>query len=173
MFVRLCLCALLVGVAGVASAQNKPAPAPGQQTAARQQLTPEQRAALQKQNQEMARYAESIAQMIDNGQTGQVWDGASDVAKRSVSRDKFVQATDAARAKLGKVDSRNVRAITHETSKGGTLPAGNYISVNFATKFSGDAKPLRELISFHEDNDHKWRLSGYHLYTGGPATAAR
>lgn len=175
MFVRLCLCALLVGVAGVASAQNQPAPAPAQQQpAARQQLTPEQRAALQKQNQELAQYAESIAQMIDNGQAGQVWDQASNVAKQSVSRDQFVKATDAARGKLGKVDSRKVRAVTREASKGGKLPAGNYVSVNFVTQFSGDTKPLRELISFHEDSDHKWRLSGYHLYTGAePATAAR
>jgi len=30
--------------------------------------------------------------MIDNGQSGQVWDQASDVAKKSASRDQFEYA---------------------------------------------------------------------------------
>jgi len=35
------------------------------------------------------------------------------------------------------------------------------LNVNFATQFYNSAKPTRELISFHLDNDKKWRLSGY------------
>ena len=87
---RLLVCALLIGAAGIASAQTQPASTP--QTPAARQLTPEQRAAIQKQNQVLVKYAESIVAMIDNGQSGQVWDQASDVAKKSASRDQFEYA---------------------------------------------------------------------------------
>lgn len=159
MFARLLLCALLIGAFGVANAQEKPATA--QQKTAAQQLTPEQQAAIQKQNQVLVKYAESIVAMIDNGQAGQVWDQASDVAKKSVSRDQFVKATEADRAKLGKMTSRKVEGVTRAMSNGKEkLPAGLYVNVNFATQF-GQAKPIRELVSFHLDSDKKWRLSGY------------
>lgn len=162
MIARLLVCALLIGSFGVASAQSQPAST--QQQPATRQLTPEQRAAIQKQNQVLVKYAESIVAMIDNGQVGQVWDEASDVAKKSVSRDQFVKTTEADRAKLGKVGSRKVEAVTRSVSKGGKLPAGMYVNVNFATQFASQAKPIRELISFHLDGDKKWRLSGYTVH---------
>lgn len=160
MFARLFLCALLIGAFGVANAQEKPAAT--QQRPATQKLTPEQQAAIQKQNQVLVQYAQSIVAMIDNGQIGQVWDQASDVAKKSVSRDQFVKATEADRAKLGKVTSRKVEGVTRAMSNGKEkLPAGLYVNVNFATQFASQSKPTRELVSFHLDADKKWRLSGY------------
>jgi hypothetical protein len=162
MIARLLACALLIGFAGVAGAQDKPAQT--QQKPAAQQLTPEQRAAIQKQDQVLVKYAESIVAMIDNGQSGQVWDQASDVAKKTVSRDQFTKATEADRAKVGKMTSRKVEGVTRALSNGKEkLPEGLYVNVNFATKFSNEAKPVRELVSFHLDSDKKWRLSGYTL----------
>jgi hypothetical protein len=162
MFVRLFFCALLIGFAGVASAQDKPAQT--QQKPAAKQLTPEQRAAIQKQNEVLVKYAESIVSMIDNGQSAQVWDQASDVAKKTVSRDQFTKATEADRAKVGKMTSRKVEGVSRALSNGKEkLPEGLYVNVNFATKFSNEAKPVRELVSFHLDSDKKWRLSGYTL----------
>lgn len=162
MIARLLVCALLLGAVGTADAQNQPASTP-QQPATRQ-LTPEQRAAIQKQNQVLVQYAESIVAMIDNGQTGQVWDQASDVAKHVVTRDQFVKAIGADRARLGKMTSRKVAAVTRSVSRGGQLPAGTYVNVNFATQFGQNAKPIRELVSFHLDSDKKWRLSGYTVH---------
>jgi hypothetical protein len=157
---RLLVCALLIGAAGIASAQTQPASTP--QTPAARQLTPEQRAAIQKQNQVLVKYAESIVAMIDNGQSGQVWDQASDVAKKSASRDQFTKATESDRAKLGKMTSRKLEGVTRALSNGKEkLPEGLYVNVNFATRFSNEAKPIRELVSFHLDSDKKWRLSGY------------
>jgi hypothetical protein len=161
MIARLLVCALLIGFAGVASAQDKPAQTQQQQPAARQ-LTPEQRAAIQQEDQSAVKYAGSIVAMIDNGQTGQVWDQASDVAKKSVSRDQFVKATDSDRAQLGKMTSRKVEGVTRIMSNGKEqLPAGLYVNVIFATQFSKQAKPIRELVSFHRDSDNRLRLSGY------------
>lgn len=160
MLVRLFLCAVLMAFASIASAQNQPAPT--QQKPAARQLTPEQRAAIQKENQGAVKYAESIVAMIDNGQSGQVWDQASDVAKKTVSRDQFTKATESDRAKLGKMTSRKVEGVTRILSNGKEkLPAGLYINVIFATQFSGQPKPIRELVSFHRDSDNRLRLSGY------------
>ena len=160
MIARLLVCALLIGFAGVASAQNQPAQT--QQKPAAQQLTPEQRAAIQKQNQVLVKYAESIVAMIDNGQSGQVWDQASDVAKKTVSRDQFTKATESDRAKAGKMTTRKLEGVTRALSNGKEkLPQGLYVNVVFATQFSNESKPVRELVSFHLDSDKKWRLSGY------------
>jgi hypothetical protein len=160
MFFRLFLCTLLIALAGAASAQDKPAQT--QQQPAARQLTPEQRAAIQKENQGAVKYAESIVAMIDNGQSGQVWDQASDVAKKSVSRDQFTQTTESDRAKLGKMTSRKVEGVTRVMSNGKEkLPPGLYVNVIFATQFSGQSKPIRELVSFHRDSDNRLRLSGY------------
>lgn len=162
MFVRACACALLVGLAGVAGAQTQPAPVKQQPNVP--QLTPAQRAALQKQNQVLVRYAASIAEAVDAGKSAQVWDTASAVAKKATGRDAFVKTTETERDKLGKVMSRKLEAITRVESKGGKLPAGFYVNVNFVTQFAEQAKPVRELVSFHLDSDKTWRMSGYKLY---------
>ena len=44
---------------------------------------------------------------------------------------------------------------------GGAVPAGSYINVVFATRFGNAAEPVRELVSFHLDDDKTWRVSGY------------
>jgi hypothetical protein len=171
MVARLLVCALLLAAAGVAGAQNQPR-ASQQQPAARQ-LTPQQRAALQKQNEVLVKYADRIIAIIDNGQVGEVWDQASDVAKKTISRDQFIKTTDADRARLGAVKSRKVAAVTRTISKGnGKLPAGEYLNVNYATQFDNQAKPTRELVSFHLDADRKWRLSGYTVRAPEAAAAA-
>jgi hypothetical protein len=171
MIARLLVCALLLGAAGVAGAQNQPRAT--QQPPATRPLTPEQRAALQKQNEVLVKYADRIIAMIDNGQVGQVWDQASDVAKKTISRDQFVRTTDADRARLGAVKSRKVAAVTRTISRGnGKLPAGEYVNVNYATQFDNQAKPTRELVSFHLVGDRKWRLSGYTVRPPEAATAA-
>lgn len=165
MIARLLVCAWLLGAAGVASAQNQPAPVL-EKSQARQPLTPAQQAALQKQNDVLAKYADRIVAMIDNGQIGQVWDQASDVAKQAISRDQFVKLTEADRARLGPVKSRKVAAITRTLSSGkGRLPAGEYVNVNYATQFDAAANPIREKVSFHLDGDRKWRLSGYTVHS--------
>jgi hypothetical protein len=88
------------------------------------------------------------------------------VAKKSVSRDPFIKATESDRAKVGKMTSRKVEGVTRALSNGKEkLPAGVYVNVNFATQFSNEAKPVRELVSFHLDSDKKWRLSGYTVRT--------
>lgn len=160
MFARLILCVLLIGTAGAASAQAQTAQPP--QQAAAKPLTPEQRATIRKQNQELVSYANQIVKMIDNDQAGQVWDGMSEVGKKAATRDEFSQKLKQERGKLGNATSRRIVALYGSQSDGHKqLPAGTYRNVRYLTRFAGSTSPKIELVSFHLDSDKKWRLSGY------------
>lgn len=157
MFARLILCALLLGAAS-AQAQTTQTP---QQTAAKA-LTPEQRAAIRKQNQELVGYANQILKMIDNDQAGQVWDDMSEVGKKAATRDEFSEKVKQERGKLGNATSRRIIALYGSQSEGRKqLPAGIYRNVRYLTRFADSTSPKIELVSFHLDSDKKWRLTGY------------
>lgn len=147
----------LLAFGGPLAAQQA-APAPAQQ----QQLTPEQQAQVARQDAEISKAAASVVQLVDTGKTGEVWDGASAVAKGAVKRDDFVGQIGADRQKLGAPSERKQMAVTRAAyAAGGQVPAGNYLNVVYATKFANAAEPVRELVSFHLDEDNTWRVSGY------------
>lgn len=152
------LAAALLGVSAGAFAQ---APAAAAKTAATPALSAQQKAQIQKQNTQMAQAALQIAQMVDRGQAGIVWDKASSVAKSAVKRADFVRQITTDRAALGAPTKRQTTAITRTQSKGGSLPAGLYINVSHRTQFAHSKTPVRELVSFHLDPDHVWRVAGY------------
>ncbi|MER3547132.1 MAG: hypothetical protein C4338_05820 [Rhodanobacteraceae bacterium] len=166
MLKRLILPAALLVLAGSAFAQQpaqNTAPAAASSKAA-PQLTPEQKAALIKQNQQMATNAQAVAQLIDQGKISDVWDQASPVAKQAVTKDAFVSGVTAQRKQVGSLVSRKLAGVTRTVSKGDQkLPAGYYINVIFASQFSNAKQPVRELVSYHYDSDKVWRLSGYTL----------
>ena len=147
-------------VATAAFAQT-PAAQPQATTTAVPALTAEQQAQLQKQNDQMARAALQVAQMIDQNKAGEVWDGASSVTRQIVKRADFVKQTDSDRKTLGTVGERKLANITRTESKGDKLPPGIYVNVSFMTRFAKARQPVRELISFHLDDDRVWRVSGY------------
>ncbi|HUA80748.1 MAG TPA: DUF4019 domain-containing protein [Dyella sp.] len=129
-----------------------------QSAASAAQPTPEQQ-----QSQQMARAALQVAQMVDRDQVAQIWDGASSMVKQIVSRDAFVQGVNADRKKVGSPQTRNLASLTYSQSDGRKLPPGLFANVAFATRFANETQPVRELISFHLDNDHVWRVTGYTL----------
>jgi hypothetical protein len=161
----------MLALAAAASAQQPtpPAAAPSQsaqppQSTGQQQLTPEQQAQVRRQDEEMGRAALKAAQMVDQNQIGELWDGASSVAKGAVTREEFVRQLTAERQKLGAPATRQQVAVTRAAyAAGGQVPAGNYINVVYATTFAGAPQPVRELISFRLDEDKTWRVSGYNL----------
>ncbi len=155
------LAALLLSVSAGAFAQSSTAPAKPANAASAPALTPQQQADMQKQNAQMSQASMQIAKMIDQGQAGAVWDQASSVAKQAAKRDDFVRQVNQDRAKLGAPGTRQLSGISRTQSKGGTVPAGLYINVSYATKFARAEQPVRELISYHLDTDKVWRVAGY------------
>ena len=127
-------------------------------------LTSAQQALLARQNAEMNQAALKAAQMIDANQIGPLWDGASAVAKKAVSRDAFVEQIVAERARLGALVGRGGSSVTRvKYGTGAQVPEGLYVNVSFPTRFANVPQPVRELISFRLDEDNIWRLSGYSL----------
>ena len=102
-------------------------------------------------------------QVLDGERAGELWDGGSQVAKRTTSRADFVSHVAALRKPLGTVVSRAWSTVHRQQVAGGAqLPQGQYASVEFVTSFSA-GKVGRELVSFRLDEDGVWRFTGYVL----------
>lgn len=163
--------AALAFSAGVCAQQAAPQPrpaasaaAPAAQQPAMEQLTPEQRAALAKQDADMTQAALRVMQLVDANRVGEVWDGGSTAMKRLVPRDEFVKQVTIDRNRLGKVASRANPNVSRSLFKPGEqVPEGLYINVRSATTFANQPQPVRELVSFRLDEDRVWRVSGYSL----------
>ncbi|WP_267107530.1 DUF4019 domain-containing protein [Xanthomonas sacchari] len=177
---------LLALVAGAASAQtappasSAPAPttappaapaAPAAAPTAAPKPAPRHAAAaapapgpLAKQDAQMAQAGLRAAQLVDAGRTGELWDGASVVAKKAVTRAVFVREIDAARARLGALLGRGVASVARvQYAAGSQVPPGTYVNISFPSRFANAPQPVRELVSLRLDEDKTWRLVGYHV----------
>jgi hypothetical protein len=166
---RLVLLAVALMFNGAALAQQAAQPArPAAPAAARPApaLTPAQQAQIAKQDAEMSKAAAQVVQLVDQNKTGEVWDGASAVAKAIVTKQAFVQQITADRKTLGAPAERKQIGVSrtyHEANNPQGLPVGLYVTVAYATKFANAPQPVREIVSFHADDDKTWRVSGYSL----------
>ena len=110
-----------------------------------------------------------VAQLVDANRAGELWDGASAVARRAVPKAAFVTQLAGERTRLGAMAGRGQPTITRvKYSAGAAVPEGLYINVSFPTRFANSAQPVRELVSFRFDEDQVWRLAGYSLRASGP-----
>lgn len=158
--------ALMFNGAVLAQQAAQPARAPAPAPAAAQPLTPAQQAQIAKQDAEMSKAAAQVVQLVDQNRTGEVWDGASAVAKAIVTKQAFVQQITADRKTLGAPAERKQIGVSrtyYEANNPQGLPVGLYVTVAYATKFANSPQPVREIVSFHADDDKTWRVSGYSL----------
>jgi len=121
---RLCTALVALALCGAASAQQTtaaPAPAAGQP--AMDQLTPEQREALARQDADMARAALQVMQLVDADRIGEVWDGASAAMKQAVTREDFIRQVGADRGRLGPVASRGDAQVSRSLFQAAMRPA--------------------------------------------------
>ncbi|CRX66854.1 unnamed protein product [Stenotrophomonas maltophilia] len=163
-----------------APAPATPAPAPARPaptspaaakpaTAGAPALTAAHQAQVQKQDAEMGAAALKAAQLVDANRAGELWDGASAVARRAVPKATFVSQLAAERTRLGALAGRGQPTITRvKYSPGAAVPEGLYINVSFPTRFANSVQPVRELVSFRFDEDQVWRLAGYSLRASAP-----
>ena len=155
MLKRLILPAVLLLASGGAFAQQ-----PSTQPAGSSQAQPTKE--QQEFRARMAKNALGVVQAVDQGNIGSLWDQSSDVMQRAVTRDAFIAGVQSERNKLGTVQSRNRVRMFPAVSKGDKqLPAGRYLTVNFATQFSNAQQKMLETVSYHFDKDSQVRLSGY------------
>ncbi len=114
---------------------------------------------------DMVRGGMQAIQMIDQGKTGELWDGATAATRKRVTRAEFIDQVASSRAPLGAPRMRTWVAVNrqvvadpdHDTD-------GQYVSIEYETRFANRPdSTLRELVSFHLDHDRMWRFSGYVL----------
>ena len=124
-----------------------------------------QRARAQDANpSEMLRGAQQVVQMVGEGRTGELWDGAATATKNRVPRAEFITTLAHTRGGLGAARQRVWVAITRVTlDDADPVLAGQYLGVEFETRFAGADASRRELASFHRERDGTWRFSGYVL----------
>ena len=159
----LALCGTTLAQQPAPQAAQAAQPAPGQQPAM-EQLTPEQRAALAKQDADMTQAALAVLQLVDGNRIGEVLDGASAAMKQAVPRDEFIKQVTIDRNRLGAVGTRATPEVSRSLFRPGQqVPEGLYINVRLATTFASNPQPVRELVSFRLDEDRVWRVSGYSL----------
>ncbi|WP_164075513.1 DUF4019 domain-containing protein [Stenotrophomonas maltophilia] len=158
-----------------APSPSRPAPAtpaaakPATAAPAAPALTAAQQAQVQKQDADMSAAALKAAQLVDSNRAGELWDGASAVARRAVPKAAFVSQLAADRTRLGTMNGRGQPTITRvKYAAGAAVPEGLYINVSFPTRFANSAQPVRELVSFRFDEDKTWRLAGYSLRASAP-----
>ena len=161
--IRITLGALLLASCSIAcqAQQTQPAPQPVQPTVP-QSLTKEQQAALDKQDQDIAQVATAIIKLIDDNKAGEVWDRASPIAQRIISRDDFLKKIAHDRSPLGTPGMRMPMGVKHYRYDGtGNMPAGAYMNILFDTQFSQASQSSREMVTFILDSDKVWRFVGY------------
>ena len=106
----------------------------------------------------------AVVSAIDRYEMAAVWQSASSAMKNSVPEERFIGNIAQKRAQLGTIRSRDwmsVMKVPITVAEGG-LPAGDYVSVRFAT-VGNNGKVMEEVISFRYDEDSQWRLVGYTL----------
>lgn len=160
MSIKALLTGLMLGAMPVLALAQTAQP-PAQQTTPN--LTPAQQAQLEQQNVQMAEAAMQIIKMIDQNDIGTVWDQASNIARQASTRQDFIRQLTSDRATLGAPGSRTLAGITRTRSNGENIPAGFYVNISYATQFAKMDKPVRELVSYHLDDDRIWRVAGYTL----------
>lgn len=116
----------------------------------------------EKQAQAMTSASLQVLGLIDQGKSGEVWDGLSPAIKPLVSRNSFVQRIIVDQSNFGVALKRErVAAYRSDANGQNNIPKGTYYSVVFTTNFSKGQG--RELVSFRLDNDQIWRVAGYSL----------
>ncbi|SEF25903.1 DUF4019 domain-containing protein [Variovorax sp. NFACC27] len=114
---------------------------------------------------DMVRGGMQAIEMIDQGKAGELWDGAAPATRKRVTRADFVGQVARSRAQIGVPQMRTWVSVNRQVvaaQDGDT--AGQYVSIEYETRFASKSDgTVRELVSFHLDQDRVWRFSGYAL----------
>lgn len=114
---------------------------------------------------DMVRGGMQAIEMIDQGKAGELWDGAAPATRKRVTRADFVGQIARSRAQIGMPQMRTWVSVNRQVvaaQDGDT--AGQYVSIEYETRFASKSDgTVRELVSFHLDQDRVWRFSGYAL----------
>ena len=99
--------------------------------------------------------------LIDAGNYGKGWDEASELTKKSITKEVWTQSLQPVRQAMGDLISRNVKSAQYATSLPGA-PDGEYVVIQFESSFQ-NKKAAVETVTPMINNDGVWRVSGYYI----------
>jgi hypothetical protein len=105
--------------------------------------------------------AEEWLALIDAGDYGSSCDEASELSKKSVTKEMWAQSIKAVRSAMGDLISRSVKSAQYATSLPGA-PDGEYVVIQFFASFT-NKKSAIETVTPMKDPDGRWRVSGYYI----------
>jgi hypothetical protein len=96
--------------------------------------------------------------LLDRRDWGTAWDTSSNTFRQTVPLASWMDAVPKVRQPFGNfVEREAVEAIYKSALPG--RPAGDYVSVMFASKF--DKQNVQEVVTTVRDADGRWRVIGY------------
>jgi len=104
---------------------------------------------------------------MDSGDYAKSWSDASSSFQKAVTSDKWVSMSQAVRAPLGKLVSRELVSSLYDESiqgPGGKMIPGPYVIAQFKTSFENMNYAV-ETVSF-DKIDGTWREAGYYIKPG-------
>lgn len=103
-----------------------------------------------------------VLKQIDDGQTGDVWENAAPFVKARFPKAELANTLRQSRQTVGTIALRtwaSVNRIRYQQDTT-TTPAGLYANVDYSTRLA-DGRTVFELLSFRQEADGAWRLTGY------------
>lgn len=98
---------------------------------------------------------------LDQGDYAGTWQKAAALFKGAVPQASWEQVARQAREPLGRLKSREVKAVTFTRSLPG-VPDGEYVVIQYTSAFEKRASAL-ETVTPMRDQDGTWRVSGYYV----------
>ena len=117
--------------------------------------------AQEKEKKDAETAAQSWLALVDKGDYGASWDAAASVFKSAVTKPQWQQAASSARAPLGKLVSRKLKAAEYTTSLPGA-PDGKYVVIQYESSFENKKSGI-ETVTPLLDKDGQWHVSGYFI----------
>lgn len=103
-----------------------------------------------------------VLKQIDDGRAGDVWEAAAPFVKAKFPKAELAATLQQSRQTVGSVTARTWASVNRvrygqDTT---TTPAGLYANVDYSTRLA-DGRTVFELVSFRQEADGSWRLTGY------------
>ena len=108
-----------------------------------------------------AKAAGTWVALVDSGDYAESWNKAGADFKKAVTVEKWTEAAKAARAPLGKLESRKLDSTQTIQDPPGA-PAGEYVLCQFQANFANKSGAVETIVMFLE-SDKQWRTSGYFI----------
>ncbi|MBC2595547.1 DUF4019 domain-containing protein [Ruficoccus amylovorans] len=101
--------------------------------------------------------------LVDGGKYAESWEATAPVFRTAIPKEQWVELLAKVRTPLGKVESRKLKALFY-TDALPDAPPGEYVVVQFETKFAGREDTALETVTpMLNAEGTAWQVCGYYI----------